>query len=110
VRFQDIQNHLFGVVAESLQKLPSKVTSVIAGSFLQPLLLPLFHPEFLKTSRIPNTLKMVLSKSTSTSEVKKLASSLMIEFQLEIFHQCMQLQTLNGHQLIPHHLHREHGG
>jgi len=46
VNFQELQTHLFGVQAESLQKLPNKVLSEIAGSFHLPLLLPVFHQEF----------------------------------------------------------------
>jgi len=107
VSFQDIQTHLFGVKTESLQKLPSKVNSVIAGSFHQLLLLPLSHQEFTVSSRIPNILLMVLSKCISTSEEKELVLSLMIESQFLTLVPIMSLNTL---QSTPNHLQQEPGG
>lgn len=82
--FQDLHTHLFGVRTESLQKLPNKVLSVIAGSFLLPLLLPLSHLEFTASSLILSILMMVLSRCTSTSEVRKSVLPLMIESQFSI--------------------------
>lgn len=107
VNSQELQTHLFGDQTESLQKLPSKVLSVIAGSFHQLLLLPLSHQEFTVSSRIPNILLMELSKCISTSEEKKLVLSLMIESQFLISVPITRLNTL---QSTPNHLQLELGG
>lgn len=107
VNSQELQTHLFGDQTGSLQKLPSKVLSVIAGSFHQLLLLPLSHQEFTVSSRTPNILLMELSKCISTSEEKKLVLSLMIESQFLISVPITRLNTL---QSTPNHLQLELGG
>jgi len=99
--------HLFGVQKESIQKLPNKALSEIAGSFLLLLLLPVSHQELVIFSLIPSIQLMVLSKCTSTLEAKKSALLLMIEFQFLILVIIIQLHT---HQSIPSHLHKERGG
>lgn len=82
--FQDLHTHLFGVQTESLQKLPNKVLSVIAGSSLLLQLLLLSHQEFTVSSLILSILTMVLSRCTSTLEVRKSVLPLMIESQFSI--------------------------
>jgi len=107
VNFQELQNHLFGVKMESLQKFPSKVLLEIAGSFHLLLPLPVSQVEFTTYSPIAHMLPMVLSRCTSTSEVKESVLPLMIESQFLILVLDIPLHI---HQSTTNHLQLELGG
>ena len=102
-----MENHHFGEVKVSLLKLPNKVLLEIAGSFPLLLLLLLSQRESIECSKIPNIPAMVPSKCSSTSEVRKSPSSLMIEFQ---FLTLAITTKLHIHQSTPNHPHKELGG
>jgi len=99
--------HLFGVKMELLQKLPSKVILVIAGSFHQLQLLHLSQKEFIVSSGMKIIQSMVPLECGSKSEVNGSLLPLMIDFLLLIG---VKVTILNINCSTLAFLHREPGG